>query len=112
MYFQGDIVLVNFPHPKGFNPHPAIIISCNDVYETEECYIGLMITSSKILDNFTWVIENDMLAIPLDKQNQVRCQLIALFHNDEVLNKISKLKRDYLKDLIKHMNINIFGSGV
>ena len=109
MYHQGDIVLVNFPLPKGFKPHPAIIISCKDVYESEDCYVGLMITSSIIQDNFTFNINNEMLINPLDKPSQVRCQLIALFHEDEIQNKLSKLKKEYFLNLIKQLNNNVFG---
>jgi hypothetical protein len=42
MYQQGDIILVNFPLPKGFKLHPAVIISVSEVYESEESYICAM----------------------------------------------------------------------
>ncbi len=108
MYEQGDIVMVNFPLPDGFKLHPAVIVSNEEVYETEECYVGIMISSSKIRDNFSFVLTNDMLTKPLDKQSQVRCQLIALFNEKEIENKISKLKKEQLTKLVKHFTDNVF----
>jgi len=108
MYEQGDIVLVNFPLPDGFKLHPAVIVSNEEVYETEECYIGNMLTSSKIRDNFSFEITNDMLTKPLDKQSQVRCQLIALFNENEIEKKISKLRKEPLTKLVKQISDNVF----
>ncbi len=87
MYYQGDIVLVNFPLPEGFKPHPAVIISNQEVYETEDCYIGVMISSSKIRDNFSFELTHGMLTKPLDKPSQVRCHLLALFNEKEIDKK-------------------------
>ena len=108
MYEQGDIVLVNFPLPDGFKLHPAVIVSNEEVYETEESYIGNMITSSKIRDNFSFELSDGMLTKPLDKQSQVRCQLIALFNEDEIEKKISKLKKEPLTKLVKQISDNVF----
>jgi len=108
MYEQGDIVMVNFPLPDGFKLHPAVITSSEDVYESEECYVGNMITSSKIRDNFSFELTNDMLTKPLDKPSQIRCQLIALFNEKEIERKISKLKKESLTKLLKQINDNVF----
>lgn len=107
MIEQGDIVLVNFPLPTGFKLHPAVIVSNEEVYETEECYIGAMITSSKIHDNFSFELTNDMLTKPLDKPCQVRCQLIALFNENEIDKKISKLKKEHLSKLVRQISDNV-----
>jgi mRNA-degrading endonuclease toxin of MazEF toxin-antitoxin module len=108
MYQQGDIVQVNFPLPTGLKLHPAVIVSNDEVYETEECYIGIMITSSKIRDNFSFELLNEMLTNPLDKPSQVRCQLIALFNENEIEKKISHLKKEPLISLVKQMNDKVF----
>ena len=108
MYEQGDIVLVNFPLPDGFKLHPAVIVSTDEVYETEECYIGIMITSSKIRDNFSFELSNEMLTKPLDQLSQIRCQLIALFNENEIEKKISRLKKEPLINLVKHVNNAVF----
>jgi len=108
MYEQGDIILVNFPLPDGFKLHPAVIVSNEEVYETEECYVGCMITSSKIRDNFSFELANDMIIKSLDKISQVRCQLIALFSESEIERKISKLKKESLSKLVKQINDSVF----
>jgi len=108
MHQQGDIVLVNFPLPAGLKLHPAVIVSNDEVYETEECYIGIMITSSKIRDNFSFELSNEMLTNPLDQQSQVRCQLIALFNENEIEKKISRIKKEPLINLVRQMNDKVF----
>lgn len=108
MYHQGDIVLVNFPLPAGLKLHPAVIVSNEEVYETEECYIGIMITSSKIRDNFSFEISNEMLTKPLDQQSQVRCQLIALINENEIEKKISRIKKEPFINLVRKINSTVF----
>jgi mRNA-degrading endonuclease toxin of MazEF toxin-antitoxin module len=108
IYEQGDIVLVNFPLPDGFKLHPAVITSNEDVYQSEEYYIGNMITSSKIRDDFSFELTNEMVTKSLDKTSQVRCQLIALFNENEIERKISKLKKEPLSKLIKQINDSVF----
>lgn len=108
MHQQGDIVLVNFPLPAGLKLHPAVIVSNDEVYKTEECYIGIMITSSKIRDNFSLELSNEMLTNPLDQQSQVRCQLIALFNENEIEKKISRIKKEPLIKLVRQMNDKVF----
>jgi mRNA-degrading endonuclease toxin of MazEF toxin-antitoxin module len=100
MYQQGDIILVNFPLPKGFKLHPAVVISVSEVYESEESYICAMISSVRINDNFSFLLNDEMLTNNLDKQSQVRCQLIALLHEDEIERKIIKLKKEYVAKLL------------
>lgn len=108
MYQQGDIVLVNFPLPDGFKLHPAVIVSSDEVYETEECYIGIMITSSKIRDNFSFELSNEMLSKPLDQQSQVRCQLIALINENEIEKRISRIKKESFINLVRKINSTVF----
>jgi mRNA-degrading endonuclease toxin of MazEF toxin-antitoxin module len=107
MFQQGDIILVNFPLPKGFKLHPAIVISVSEVYESEESYICAMISSVQINDNFSFLLNNEMLSNNLDKQSQVRCQLIALLHEDEIERKISKLKKEYVAKLLAQIKSTV-----
>jgi hypothetical protein len=48
-----------------------------------------------------------MLSNNLDKQSQVRCQLIALLHEDEIERKISKLKKEYLAKLLTQIKSTV-----
>ncbi len=104
MYVQGDIVMVNFPLPQGYALHPALLISHEEVFEAEGCYVAVMLTSSSIRDNFSFPIANEMLTQPLEKVSQVRCHLIALLSDREIERKVSKMKKEHLKKVIAQLN--------
>jgi mRNA-degrading endonuclease toxin of MazEF toxin-antitoxin module len=87
--------------------HSAVVISVSEVYESEESYICAMISSVQINDNFSFLLNNEMLSNNLDKQSQVRCQLIALLHEDEIERKISKLKKEYLAKLLTQLKSTV-----
>ena len=64
MSFQkGDIIDVFFdlPYSKETKTHPAIIISNEDVYDKDELYVCVMMTSSTETDLFTFEVTQDML---------------------------------------------------
>ncbi len=89
--------------------HPVIIISTKEVYEAEGLYGVLMITSTKIRDNFSFELSNEKLIKPLEKLSQVRCKLIAMLSEKEMEYKVSELKEKYFVKLIKQFNKHFLG---
>ena len=52
---QRDIVEVNFQLPNGkFKVHPALVISNQNVLDTEEIFYAVMISSKPFNDEFTF----------------------------------------------------------
>lgn len=112
MAFQrGDIVEIPFiiPHNNKSENHPAVIISNQDVYDSDNCYICVMLTSSTIIDQFTFEITNDMLLKPQNKVfAQARCHLITYILDKHIIpnsNK-NKLKNNVVDRLVEHVLIN------
>jgi len=107
--YQGEIVEVNFLLPKGeFKPHPVIAISNNDVNQYEDAFIGMMISSTAPNDEFSFLLNNEMLTKPTKKPCQVRCQLISLIPESQVIGKHGSIKKKYLKEIIEKINESVF----
>lgn len=112
---RGDIIEVYFDFPKQNNsiPHPAIIISNQDVYGTEEGYVCVMMTSSEnFIDKFTFEITDDMLERPNNKEfSQARCHLVTFVWESQLYdqnNAKNTLKSTAIDRLIAHINEHTF----
>lgn len=90
---RGDIIEVPFliPHTNRYANHPCVIISNNDVYDADDCYICVMLTTSTIDDKFTFLIDNSMLVKPNNRDfSQARCHLISYVLEKHFVNILSK----------------------
>jgi len=106
---QGEIVEVNFLLPDGkFKPHPVIVLSTNDINQFEECFVGVMISSSAPDDTYSFWLENNMLTKSPKKPCQVRCHLISLIPENQVIGKHGSIRKRHLKELLKKINECVF----
>ena len=105
---QGDIVEVNFRLPEGFKPHPVIVVSNNDINEYEDAFIGVMLSSSMKYDDYSFVLENEMLTKIPKVKTQVRCHLISLIPENEILGRHGIINKKYLSQLINKIKLIIF----
>ena len=109
MPFQrGDIVWVPFtiPHNNKIEDHPALIISNQHVFDLDECYLSVMLTSSEHVDMFTFQITNSMLQKPESTSfSQARCHLIAYMLDSHIASNHphNKMKQDYVDRLVQHI---------
>lgn len=110
MVYQRDIVEVIFEDDFGGN-HPAIVLSNKLVQEVEGYFVCVMMTSTNFDDEFSFVIEDDMLVKPLNRKHcEARCHLINFVPIDSIIqNKHSnQIKVNNFKDLIKKINASTF----
>ena len=106
---QRQIVLVKFKLPGGASlEHPVIILSNDSVIQKEKAFVGVMMSSSGRYDEYTFKVENNMLSKPPRLQTQIRCHLVALIDNNEVINPISEIKKDSFTKLLTHINKVVF----
>ena len=106
---QRDIVELNFELPDGkFKVHPALVISNENVLETEDIFYAAMISSNPINDDFTYELDNSMLTKPLAKKSFVKCQLIQSYTSHEVISKISTLKQIYFQKVKEKIFETVF----
>jgi hypothetical protein len=89
-YSQGSVVEVAFNLPQGAEPHPAIIISCNNANEEDGTVICVMTTSSKMEDDFTFKLSPQMFEGKLPPTSyQARLHLVSMFsaETDIIVNR-------------------------
>jgi len=106
---RGDIVEINFglpPKGKMLN-HLAVVISSNDVYLDDDCYIVVMLTSQRYSDRYSFEITNEMLALPSNKlYSEARCHLVTFIlpsHINNLSGYRNKVKRQYVDALVEHI---------
>lgn len=109
VFNRGDIIDVFFdlPYSRETKTHPAIIISNEDVYNTDEMYVCVMMTSSETTDLFTFEITSDMLQFKNNKEfSQARCHLITYIMEKHIMAVSPKntLKSHSLERLIERIN--------
>jgi len=112
MVYQRDIVEVIFDNDFGGN-HPAIVLSNKLVQEIEGYFVCVMMTSSDFDDEFSFVINDNMLTKPLKRKHcEARCHLINFVPIDAIIvNKHrNQIKVSPFKDLIKKINNSTFST--
>lgn len=106
---QRDIVEVNFELPNGqLKTHPALVISNENVLDSEDIFYALMISSKPYNDEFSFELSNDMLTKPLSKKSYVKCQLIQPYSVEEVISKISAVKSSFFEKIKEQMFKTVF----
>ena len=107
-YQRGDIIEVNLgmpPDGKVLN-HPAVIISSDDVFEDDDCYLIVMLTSQPYGDRYTFEITGHMLTHASNRPySEARCHLVTYILPSHIVSARSrnKLKRQYVDALVEHM---------
>jgi len=54
----------------GFKPHPAIVISNNDVFYYESAFIIVMISGTNVDDEFSYHLSDEMFSMKPKKKSQ------------------------------------------
>jgi mRNA-degrading endonuclease toxin of MazEF toxin-antitoxin module len=106
---QRDIVELNFELPDGkLKVHPALVISNQNVLDTEDIFYAVMISSKPFNDEFTFELNNSMLSKPLAKKSFVKCQLIQSYSPNEVISKISAVKLIFFQEIKQRIFETVF----
>ncbi|MFC2092665.1 type II toxin-antitoxin system PemK/MazF family toxin [Bacteroidota bacterium] len=107
--YQREIVEVNFQLPdRTFEPHPIIVVSNNSVFDTEDIFYGLMISSKVVNPDFEFEIENEMVTNPFPKKSYVKCQLIQAYKENEILNRFGSMGKEHFDKLIEKLFQSVF----
>ncbi len=69
---RGEIVEVNFPIPGGSKIHPTLVLSNDDVYDNEGFFIGAMLSSKTMIDEFSFELQDEMFSKIPKKKTQVK----------------------------------------
>lgn len=108
-YSQRDIVEINFLFPDGsFKPHPAVIVS-NDELQDNEGYIYLCMISSKPYNlEYCFELDDEMLTVPMLKKSYVKCHILVGDIERDVIRKISRMKQPFFDEMVDKVIQSIF----
>lgn len=107
-YEQRDIVEINFMFPDGTSkPHPALIVSNNELQLDEGFIYRSMISSKAYNPQYNFELEDNMLTMPMVKKSYVKCQLLV-GNVENVIRKISRMKQPYFDEIVEKIKKTIF----
>lgn len=108
-YEQRDIVEINFMFPDGTSkPHPALIVSNNELQEAEGFIYLCMISSKDYNGDYCYALEDEMLTNPMKKQSYVKCQLLVGDVERDVIRKLSRLRKPFFDEVVEKIKQTIF----
>ena len=108
-YSQRDIVEINFLFPDGtFKPHPAIIVSNNELQEKEGFIYLCMISSQPYNPEYCYELDDEMLVVPMLKKSYVKCHILVGDIERDVISKISRMKQQYFDEMVDKVIQSIF----
>jgi hypothetical protein len=111
---KGDVISFDFEMPDTgeYLKHSAVVLSCDEMYQHEKCYLCAMMTSNGASDRFTFKLEDDMMEKPnIKNDSQVRCHLITYVwegHIGQTTSPLNRIKPNGMARLIERININVF----
>ena len=104
IYHQKDIVEVNFLFPDGtFKPHPAIIVSNDQLQEDEDGMIYLVLISSNnsLSMQYSYPINDDMvIGNCFSKPSFVKCQIISGYMERDINRRLGTVKQKYFDEIV------------
>ncbi|MBO4316009.1 MAG: type II toxin-antitoxin system PemK/MazF family toxin [Prevotella sp.] len=111
-YHQRDIVEVSFLFPDGtFKPHPAIIIS-NDELQLDEdgmIYLVLITSNDTINPQYSYPLTDEMLiSHTFSKPSLVKCQIISGYVERDVTRRLGSIKLKYFNEIVDKVIESIF----
>ena len=111
-YHQRDIVEVSFLFPDGtFKPHPAIIVSNDELQEAEDgmFYLVLITSNDWLNPQYSYPLTDEMIVgHTFTKPSLVKCQLIAGYIERDVVCRLGSIKKQYFNEIVDKIIESIF----
>ncbi len=111
-YHQRDIVEVSFLFPDGtFKPHPAIIVSNDELQEAEDgmFYLVLITSNDWLNPQYSYPLTDDMIVgHSFAKSSVVKCQIIAGYIERDVVRRLGSIKEQYFNEIVDKIIESIF----
>ena len=111
-YHQRDIVEVSFLFPDGtFRPHPAIIVSNDQLQEDEDgmFYLVLITSNDRLNPQYSYPLSDDMVdGFTFSKPSLVKCQIITGNIERDVQRRLGSVKQKYFDEIVDKIVESIF----
>ncbi|MDR2972909.1 MAG: type II toxin-antitoxin system PemK/MazF family toxin [Bacteroidales bacterium] len=107
---QRDIVNVEFIFPDGkAKNHYAIVVSNNELIESEGFVYLVLITSKDYNSNYYYELSNDMvLNFSFSKQSYVKCHILMTTMENIVSFPLGQIKKQYFDKIVNKIIYSIF----
>ena len=108
--FQREIVEVPFVLPDGkVLPHPALVISCDDLQDMElGLFYAVLVSSKNIIPELTIPIQSEWLSSPLPKASYFVTHIINPFNVADVVSRHNCfLRQPYFDQVVDKIIANI-----
>ncbi len=106
---QRDIIELNFLMPDGKSkPHPAIVISNNELIDDEGFFYCCMISTKDYNPQYTFELHDSMLLKPLSQKSFVKCQIIGGFTERDIIKKYSSMRAEAFDYLVNKIITCVF----
>ena len=108
-YSQRDIVEINFLFPDGtFKPHPAVIVSNDELQEKEGFIYLCMISSQPYNPEYCYELDDEMLTVLMVKKSYVKCNILVGDIERDVIRKVSRMKQPFFDEMVDKVIQSIF----
>lgn len=108
-YHQKDVVEINFLFPNGeLKPHPAIIISNDELQEIEGFVYLVLISSKNYNEEYSYPLADEMLSLSMIKKSYVKCHLITANPETTIIRKLGTIKEKYFEEIKTKIIKSIF----
>ena len=103
-----EIIEANFffPNEGVFKPHPVLVVSTSELFEEEEIFYGVLMTTKNILPKYTLKIEPNWLTKPTNKDGYFATHFMQIFTMGDVTKRSNTFLRSEYFDRIKSKIIN------
>jgi hypothetical protein len=111
---QRDIVEIAFYTGRTPETHPAIVVSVDEIFETEGFFYAILLSTKNTYPEFTLEITPDMINNPRNQRAGFAvCHMIQLFYPQDVITRTgASLKIDAFRNVISKAQEVVFGIGI
>ena len=96
------------PEEKKVKPHPAMVVSPEDLEDDEGFFYAVMMSTKNRFPNYTYKIDNSMLTKALLSEGYFVTHFIAPFQLNEVMQNLnSSLKTEFRKPVFDKIKKSI-----
>jgi len=108
---QRDIVEIAFYSGNKPEPHPAVVISKDEIFEIEGFFYAILLSTKNLFPEFTMEITPSMINSPRNQRTGFAvCHMIQQFYPEDVISRTgATLKSDTFEKLRNNVKTVIFG---
>jgi hypothetical protein len=108
---QRDIVEIAFYTGNKPEPHPAVVISKDDIFDAEGFFYAILLSTKNLFPDFTIDITPLMINFPRNNRTGYAvCHMIQQFYPEDIITRTgATLKLDAFEKLTNKVKEVIFG---